>query len=61
MRSLSSFSVIVVFATIVFGVIGWGMNISKFIMLIGEDITTMFIARLAGILLAPLGAILGYM
>lgn len=43
------------------GVIGWVMNIIKFIGLIGGDVSTWFIARAVGIVLAPLGAVLGFL
>ena len=39
---------------------GWLMNIIKVVELADQVITGMFILRLIGILLAPLGAILGY-
>lgn len=43
------------------GAIGWIMNIVKFVGLLGGDITTWFIARAVGIVLPPLGAILGFL
>lgn len=41
--------------------IGWFMNIYKFIGMFGEEITTRFIVRCVGIFFAPLGAVLGYL
>ena len=42
------------------GFYGWVMNIIKIVELADQVVTGMFILRLIGILLAPLGAILGY-
>ena len=40
---------------------GWIANIVKFVGMIGEnEVTTMFLARLVGIPVGPLGAVLGY-
>jgi hypothetical protein len=39
---------------------GWILNIVHFVGEIGGPVTTMFIARIVGIVFAPLGAILGY-
>ena len=40
---------------------GWIANIVKFVGMIGaNEITTMFLARLVGIPVGPLGAVLGY-
>ena len=41
-------------------IIGWIMNIYKFIGMLGGEITTWFIARGVGIFFAPMGAILGF-
>lgn len=41
-------------------VAGWIANIVKFIGMIGGDVSTMFIARAAGIAFPPLGAVLGF-
>ena len=42
------------------GFYGWLMNIIKMVELADQVVTGMFILRLIGILLYPLGAILGY-
>ena len=42
------------------GFYGWVMNIIKMVELADQVVTGMFILRLIGILIAPLGAILGY-
>lgn len=50
---------VVAFWLLVIG--GWVANIVKLIGMIGADeITTMFIARCVGVLIAPFGAILGF-
>ncbi len=47
-------------ALIVTGAIGWVLNIVTVVHLISDPITGMFVLRCVGILLAPLGAILGF-
>ncbi len=42
------------------GFYGWVMNIIKMVELADQVVTGMFILRLIGILVAPLGVILGY-
>jgi len=39
---------------------GWIANIVKFIGMLDGGVTAMFIARIVGMVLAPLGVILGY-
>ena len=40
---------------------GWIANLVKFVGMIGaNEVTTMFIARVVGIPVGPLGAVLGY-
>ena len=42
-------------------VVGWVTNIIKFVGMLGDnEVTTMFIARVVGIPVGPLGAVLGY-
>ena len=42
-------------------IVGWVANIVKFVGMIGSnEVTTMFLARLIGIPVGPLGAVLGY-
>lgn len=41
--------------------VGWVMNIVKLVGMLGGDITAMFIARIVGVAIAPLGAVLGFM
>lgn len=45
----------------VLGVIGWVMNIIATVAIANDPITGMFILRVIGIFLAPLGAILGWL
>lgn len=48
------------FAFLIAGLVGWVMNIINVVGMINDPITGMFILRCVGILLAPLGAVLGY-
>lgn len=42
-------------------IVGWVTNLVKFVGMIGDnEVTTMFIARVVGIPVGPLGAVLGY-
>lgn len=60
MNTLVNFSV---FAVALAALGGWIANIVKLVYMFGDniEITTMFVGRILGIFLAPLGAILGYM
>lgn len=40
--------------------VGWGMNIYKLISMLGGEVTTWFIARVIGVIFAPLGSVLGF-
>ena len=44
---------------LVFG--GWVANIVKIFSALSDPITGLFIARLVGVIFAPLGAVLGYL
>lgn len=50
-----------VLITVLTAGIGWVMNIVKLVGMLGGDITAMFIARIVGVAIAPLGAVLGFM
>ena len=39
---------------------GWIANLVKFVAMIGDGVTTLFIARAVGMFFAPLGSILGF-
>jgi len=39
---------------------GWIANVVKFIGMLDGGVTAMFIARIVGMVLAPLGVLLGY-
>jgi hypothetical protein len=39
---------------------GWIANVVKLIGMLGGDASAMFIARVAGLFLAPLGVVLGF-
>lgn len=43
------------------GAIGWIINIAKLVSAISEPITLMLILRVVGIIIFPLGMILGYL
>ena len=59
-KGFTSFELIV-FTLWVAAIGGWIANIVKFVGMIGDnEVTTMFIARVIGILVGPLGAVLGY-
>ena len=47
--------------TILTAGVGWVINIVKLVGMLGGDITAMFIARIVGVAIAPLGAVLGFM
>lgn len=47
-------------AIVVASVIGWILNIVKFFGILDGAVTAMFIARIVGFFLAPLGVVLGY-
>lgn len=53
-------AVFTIWTVAIFGLIGWVMNIVKFIYMLDYGITAMFIARIVGIFFAPLGSILGW-
>lgn len=42
-------------------IIGWIMNIIKLVWIASDPITGVFIFRIVGVVVAPLGAILGYL
>jgi hypothetical protein len=44
----------------VLALIGYIMNIASFVHELGGPLTPLFVARVAGLVLFPLGAILGY-
>ena len=59
-KGFTSFELIV-FTLWVCVIGGWIANIVKFVGMIGDnEVTTMFIARVVGIPVGPLGAVLGY-
>lgn len=49
------------FVLIMLGCIGWIMNIVKIVWAIqANDLTAMFVARVVGAFIAPIGAVLGF-
>lgn len=50
-----------VWITMIVVAIGWIMNVVKLVGILGGDITAMFIARIAGVIIVPFGAVLGFM
>ena len=47
-------------AAFIFGVVGWISNLITLIHTTDMQITTMFVLRIVGLFLFPLGAVLGY-
>ena len=47
-------------ATVVLGIIGWIMNIAAIIPLLDGGFTPWLVARIVGVVLFPLGAVLGW-
>lgn len=47
-------------AVLVLGLIGWVINIVKIIGAANDPLTGWFIARVIGVIVAPVGAILGF-
>lgn len=47
-------------ALVIAGVVGWVMNIITLIGSSADPITGMFVARIIGVFIPPLGAVLGY-
>lgn len=58
--SLGTAGFLSVILVMVLAVIGWIMNIIKIVGAIADPVTAMFILRCVGIIVAPLGAILGW-
>ena len=52
--------IFVYLALLVVGLIGWVMNIVEIVETCCDPLTGMLVVRIAGILIAPLGAVLGY-
>jgi hypothetical protein len=52
-------SMLVMFAIWVSSIVGWIMNILDIVHTINDPITGLFILRCVGIIVAPLGAVLG--
>jgi len=46
--------------TLCLGAAGWVMNIIKIVHSVNDPITGMFIARCVGVIVAPVGAVLGW-
>ena len=49
-----------IFVIAIAGLCGWIANIVKFLGMLDGGVTAMFIARIAGVFIAPLGAVLGF-
>lgn len=45
---------------LLFGVIGWVMNVCKLVFALDDSLSLMLLLRVIGVFIAPLGAILGY-
>jgi len=52
---------IAIYGVVFLGIIGWGMNVYKLITATSwEPVEAMSVARAIGVLVAPLGAVLGW-
>ena len=51
----------IVTALVAAGAIGWALNIIAIVRSVGDGVSGMLIARLVGVVAAPLGAVLGYL
>ena len=49
-----------IFVIAIAGLSGWIANIVKFLGMLDGGVTAMFLARIAGVFIAPLGAVLGF-
>lgn len=49
-----------VLALIIAFIVGWVLNIIQIVGMLDQDISTMFVLKVAGVFFAPLGALLGY-
>lgn len=57
----TGFTAVIVYLLVLLGlVIGWIMNIVEIVHALADPITGMFIARLVGTVVFPLGGVLGY-
>lgn len=57
--TISAFSIIILLV-IIAGIIGWISNIINVVEAISNPVTGLFIMQCAGIVVAPLGSVLGY-
>jgi len=57
----STIAAIIYLMLFVLSLYGWVANLFKLVGMIGGELGTLFIARIAGVVIAPLGIILGYM
>lgn len=61
MRAFGTFGVLALVAVWAAAVVGWILNIVAVVHMLGDvSVTPMFIARIVGVFLAPIGAVLGY-
>lgn len=59
--SMETSSVVFVVGLMIVGFGGWVANIVKLSSMAAEPLTTMFIMRIIGIFVAPIGSILGFL
>lgn len=55
----ASFSILGI-SVIILAIGGWIANIVKFVGMLGDEVSTLFIARAVGMFFAPLGSVLGF-
>ena len=60
MKNVNTIGSFVFLCIILLGIGGWVANIVKIILELNDPITGLFIARIAGTFMAPLGAVLGF-
>lgn len=58
---MKNFVSIVFIAALIAAGYGWVLNIVKLVAVAADPLTGLFVARVVGIFVAPLGAVLGYL
>lgn len=58
--NMDTTGVLIIWSIFALAIIGWVWNIVKLIGELSGPITSMFLARIAGVLMAPLGSVLGF-
>lgn len=61
MYGLRGFSFFVVAILAALGLFGWGWNVVKLLGMLDGGVTAVFVVRIVGVFVAPLGGIVGYL